>query len=537
MEQLELVRLFNKYVPNSNGAEISPAQILSIMVANIIISPTPLYRVESWLHDSLDGLGEERIEAAKYNDDRLGRSLDLLFDADRASFMAEIGSQAIQVHQLETDEFHNDSTTITFHGDYENSKEGAVKLLHGHNKDHRPDCKQIVFGLNITADGHVPLSYQLYDGNQADVATHQPNWEHLRKLLDKEDFIYVADCKLCTLDNLAKIDENGGRFITIIPRNVKEVKGFLQRVREGEEVSWQHDYVVPDSRKKRHSQTYRLHVGERMNGYRVLWIHSEAKAQLEEKTRERRILKGEEALQELSSKLNRYQLKTSDKIEAAIKKAISGASNYLCVTLDQEIKVENVQVGGGRPSSNTKYREKSTTSYRLSWYRNEAEIEATKRTDGFFPLVDNTKLEPVKVLQIYKNQPYLEKRFSTHKSVLEVAPVFLKIPHRIEAMMFLYFIALMLVSLIERRLRRGMKEENTASLPLRPDRSHTKKPTWRTIRDTMEGIHLIRIEQSGRVIQQQVKGLDKLRRNILKLLKVPIEAYTHLSDRWWEFVP
>jgi len=103
--------------------------------------------------------------------------------------------------------------------------------------------------------------------------------------------------------------------------------------------------------------------------------------------------------------------------------------------------------------------------------------------------------------------------------------------------MFLYFIALMLVSLNERRLRRRMKEENTASLPLRPDRSHTKKPTWRTIRDTMEGIHLTRIEQSGRVIQQQVKGLDKLRQNILKLLKVPIEAYTHLNDRWWEFVP
>jgi len=537
MEQMELVRLFGKYVPNSNEAEVSPAQVLSIMVANIIISPTPLYRVQSWLHDFLDGMGEEHVQAAKYNDDRLGRNLDLLFDADRASFMAEIGSQAIQVHQLETDEIHNDSTSITFHGAYENPEEEAVKLLHGHNKDHRPDCKQIVFGLNVTADGHVPLSYQLYDGNQADVATHQPNWEHLRKLLSKEDFIYVADCKLCSLDNLAKIDENGGQFITIIPRNVKEIKGFLQRIREGEEVSWQHDYIVPDSRKKGRFHTYRLHVGEQMNGYRVLWVHSDAKARLEEKAREARVLKAEEALQKLASGLNRYRLKTDDKIEAAIKKAINGASRYLCVTLDKDVKVETIQIGGGRPGPNTKYREKSTTSYRLSWHRDEAEIEATKRTDGFFPLVDNTALEPVKVLQTYKDQPYLEKRFSTHKSVLEVAPMFLKTPHRIEAMMFLYFIALMLVSLIERRLRQEMKKQDIASLPLRPDRSHTKKPTWRTIRDTMEGIHLAIIERSGKVIQKQLKGLDKLHQEVLRLLKIPVEVYTRIGDRWWEFVP
>lgn len=73
--------------------------------------------------------------------------------------------------------------------------------------------------------------------------------------------------------------------------------------------------------------------------------------------------------------------------------------------------------------------------------------------------------DPVEVLRTYKNQPYLEKRFSTKKSVLNVAPVFLKSPRRIEAMMFLYFIALMLVSLIERRMRREMQEQHIERLP------------------------------------------------------------------------
>ncbi|MCP4285230.1 MAG: DUF4277 domain-containing protein [Gammaproteobacteria bacterium] len=94
MQRLGLVQLFNKYVPNSNGAEIAPAQVLCMMVMNIMVSAKPLYRVEQWLHDYLDGLTEEPIDSAKYNDDRLRRNLDLLFDADRSSFMAELSANA-----------------------------------------------------------------------------------------------------------------------------------------------------------------------------------------------------------------------------------------------------------------------------------------------------------------------------------------------------------------------------------------------------------------------------------------------------------
>jgi len=117
----------------------------------------------------------------------------------------------VGVHQLQTEEIHNDSTSVTFIGAYDREEPKAVKIRHGYNKDHRPDCKQIVFGLNITGDGHVPLSYQLYDGNRADVTTHVPNWEQLRELLGKEDFIYVADSKLCSYENLCTIAENGAR--------------------------------------------------------------------------------------------------------------------------------------------------------------------------------------------------------------------------------------------------------------------------------------------------------------------------------------
>ncbi|MEA2079336.1 MAG: IS1634 family transposase [Pseudomonadota bacterium] len=535
MDELGLVQLFAKYVPNTS-MEIAPAQVLSMMVMNIMVSATPLYRMEDWLHDYLDGVTEGRFEAAKYNDDRLGRNLDILFDTDRSSLMTELSANAIRAHQLETQEIHNDSTSVTFIGDYDGVDPKAVNITYGYNKDHRPDCKQIVFGLNITGDGHIPLSYQLYDGNQADVTTHVGNWEQLREMLGKEDFIYVADSKLCSYENLRTIAENGGLFITVVPRNFREVKGFRERVREGEEIEWQHQHQVPDSRKKGRTQNYRIHVGERMDeGYRILWIHSKAKEGLERKARENRICKSEQALEVLSSGLNQRFLKTREQIELAIKKATKGASAYLLVTIHEERTTEKVQIGKGRPGPNTRYKEKEVIHYQLEWARDEEEIRKMQRSDGLFPLVDNTSLEPVEVLRTYKDQPYLEKRFNTHKSVLEVAPVFLETPRRIEAMMFLYFIALMLVSLIERRIRLEMQEQEIESLPMRPAGMHTKKPTWRTIVDTFHGVHLATIEQSGKTIHTALKGLSTLRRQILALLKVPIETYTRLCDRWWEY--
>ena len=535
MDKLGVAQLFDKYIPNK-GMEVAPAQVLCMMVMNIMVSAKPLYRIEDWLHDYFDGVTEERFEAAKYNDDRLGRNLDLLFDADRSSFMTELSANAIMAHQLETEVMHNDSTSITFIGAYNREDPEAVRILHGYNKDHRPDCKQIVFGLNITADGHIPVSYQLYDGNQADVTTHVPNWEQLREMLGKEDFTYVADSKLCAYENLRIIDENGGLFITVVPRNFREVKGFLERVREGEEIEWQHQHEVPDSRKKGRTQKYRIHFGEKMDaGYRILWIHSKAKEGLERKARESRICKSEQALEALSSGLNQRFLKTREQIEQAIKKATKGASAYLLVTLHEERTTENVQVGKGRPGPNTRYKEKEIIHYQLEWTRDGEEIRKVQRSDGLFPLVDNTPLGPIEVLRTYKDQPYLEKRFNTHKSILEVAPVFLKTPRRIEAMMFLYFIALMLVSLIERRIRLEMQEQEIESLPMRPAGMQTKKPTWRTIVDSFHGVHLATIEQSGEVIHTVLKGMSALRRQILTLLKVPITAYTRLCDRWWEY--
>ena len=364
MDQLNLYKLFDKYVPNS-GADVKPAQVLCMMVLNIVNARKPLYRIEEWLENYLDGVTEDRIEAAKYNDDRLARTLDRLFDADRGSLMAEVSKMAMDVHSLELERVHNDTTSITFSGAYETPSNEAVQLKRGFNKDHRPNSKQIVFGLNITEDGHVPLSFQLYDGNQADVSTHKPNWNGLRKLLEKDDFIYVADSKLCALDTLFHIADAGGLFITVMPRNFKEVKGFLDRVREGEDVQWQHRYQKSNSRKKTEKITYRIYEGERCrDGYRILWVYSSTKAHQQQKARETQLKKAKVELDKIAGKLNTYNLKTREQIQTKVEKLLAKCNGLMQVDIIEQRQTDRVKVGAGRPGANSHYRERETVTYR-----------------------------------------------------------------------------------------------------------------------------------------------------------------------------
>ena len=232
MDSLDLFSLFEKYIPTTESSLVDHAESLCVLTANIICENKPLYKVQEWLSRYSDGLAGEPVSTSLYNDDRFARALSALFRANRHSLMTELSCNAIAVHKLLTEEIHNDSTTVTFIGKYDTPDPEAVKLKHGHNKDFRPDCKQIVFGLNITADGHVPLSFKLFDGNTTDDVTHIPNWNGLRTLLAKEDFIYVADCKLCSKKNLLHISDNGGLFITIVPKDRKEVKQFYNSLKK-----------------------------------------------------------------------------------------------------------------------------------------------------------------------------------------------------------------------------------------------------------------------------------------------------------------
>lgn len=219
MAELEIYELFKEFVPKGNGL-VEPAEGLCMMINNIINSRKPLYKIEDWVADYASVRGEAHINASTFNNHRLSRDLDGLYAAKRNSLMTRVSANAIRLHRLDLLRIHNDTTSLTLFGSYDNPCEGeSAQPACGYNKDGHPDCKQIVFGLNITEDGHVPLSYETYNGNTTDSDTHRPNWDAEQKQLETEDFVYIADSKLCSIENMAYIAENEGKFITLMPRN------------------------------------------------------------------------------------------------------------------------------------------------------------------------------------------------------------------------------------------------------------------------------------------------------------------------------
>ena len=541
IEDLGISGIFDKIIPRGEE-EISHGMVLNILLLNLLDSGQPLYKVSDWLSPYSDGIGELPILAGKYHDKRLGSALDALYSASRHTILTEISSKAIALHGLDTGRVHNDTTTVTFSGAYERDrgKGSEVKLTQGYNKDHRPDMKQVVFGLNVCADGHVPLLSHLYSGNQSDSGTHQDNWQSLRALLGTVDFHYIADSKLSSTENLMLINDAGGKFTSILPATRKEVKAFHSGLSQGDipaSGTWEQAMSKADSRKKGEEVVYRTYeAGGTQEGFRLIFVHSSAKARQDAQSRQAAIEGSLGVLAGLKKDLNQYYRKTEEQIRSYIKEKAGKGLQFIDIELVVKKETTKRKVGAGRVGPSSIWREEETTTYELKYGLNQGKVDQQAKTDGVFPLVTNTVLKAAEVLGCYKDQPYLEKRFSTLKSVLVVAPVFLKKPERVEAMLLLYLIALMIVALIERKIRKEMEAKKIKEIPILPRQMKTQKPTWNNIQFCFCSAIMV-YTMIGGVTQTTVKGIGKDQIKVLHLLGVDLDKYYQTVQIDWFINP
>ncbi len=120
--------------------------------------------------------------------------------ADRASLLTALVMHAIREFAIDLSEMHQDTTTVSFSGDYADQRpaeeaDRPPRITFGYNKDHRPDLKQLLYSITISADGAVPVHCKTYDGNTTDDSVHQETWTFLRQIIGHADFLYVADSK------------------------------------------------------------------------------------------------------------------------------------------------------------------------------------------------------------------------------------------------------------------------------------------------------------------------------------------------------
>jgi transposase len=496
---------------------------IELLIKSLLVEPNAIYRVRQWSQ-----LYAPRwIGSGTIGDDAIGRALDRLFEADRASLLTSLALSAINHFDLDTSRVHNDSTSIKFSGAYARQNPKGVQLRRGFSKDHRPDLKQLVYSLSVSADGAIPIHYKAYEGNRNDDTTHLETWQTLRRLLDKSDFIYVADSKLCVRETLLQIDAQQGRFVTILPRTRGEVGKFAAECLANR-IRWAFLWRQRCPRHQKRWDVFELAQGffQVQEGFALYWYRSSEKCNRDHQEREELIAAAMERLERLNNPMRRGR-KTAPALQKSADQIVAKfhARDWIDVTIQIQESAVFRQAQRGRPSQSSTYHRKVKQISKVLARRNLAGIARSQAMDGIFPLTTNAQLSPLQVLKAYKYQPRLEKRHSLFKSLLEVSPVFLKKNTRIEAFVFVYFAAQLVASLIERTVGKNMTRDGLKDLPILPEGRPSKHPSAAQILETFAHRSEHQLYEGSTKIKTFVQPLRDIENVVLGLLDLSQDIY------------
>ena len=543
LERMGLEALLDRHVatPDRRSA-VTHARALGVLLRSIIVEREPLYRQQESVHGFASGLfGLDAGQMAHLSDDRIGRALDRLFDADRAALLTEVALAIGRRFQVNFERLHNDSTSISFCGQYRAAGGRAIRgrsapaITYGFSKDHRPDLKQLLFILSVSADG-VPVAFRCAAGNTSDSVTHIETWNTLRAVAGRADFLYVADSKLCSYENLQYIHRAGGRLVTVLPRSRQEDAQFRQWI-QTHTPDWE---LVWDRPNPRYSDGPRdrwrvfQQAVPSIEVWPITWVWSALLTLRHSARRQRNISAAIEQLTALHLRLvgARARLRGAKEIDHAVEQIIERhyVGRYLKVKRVVREEYQFKQTRRGRPGPGTDYRKITRKRFDIDWSIDQAAITYDEKSDGMYPLLTNDRtLTPAQVLQAHKGQPTIEKRFAQVKSVHEIAPVYLHNEGRIEALFTLYFLALLVQALIERELRQAMARNQLEQLPLYPEQRKCKRPTTEQTLRLFSLTERHTLVQGGHLVKVFQPEFTDLQRQVLDLLGVPINAFRSIT--------
>jgi len=539
LKEVRLEEFLREHLPKEDGrTKLPTAKTLLVLLRNVLVSREPIYGVGEWAaRHAPDLFGLSPQDVQRLNDDRVGRALDRLFLADVPSLVLAVAGHVVRKFHISLDELHNDSTSIAFFGAYSRADEEkrylgrpTLAITFGHSKDHRPDLKQLLYILTVTRDGGVPIHFRAQSGNVTDDTTHRDTWDLLCQLAGRRDFLYVADSKLATSDNMRHIACHGGRFLSVLPRTRAEDAVFRTQLREGQ-VVWE---PIWDKQDEEGQLLDRFSIFPESTvtaeGFRLVWYHSTRKAELDAAARAHKIDRALRRLGQLRRKLAspRTRYRQADKVQKAVEDVLRecDTEGWIQVEILPHEEETYRQAKPGRPGKDTRYVRQVKTRLELRYEIDIARVSEAGTSDGVFPLVSNvTDLSPRELLFAYKRQPTIEKRFSQLKTDFAVAPVYLKEVRRIQALLCVYFFALLIEALLERELRRAMQREEIEWLPMYPEGRPCRWPTARRLIDLFESVQRHVLTQGKRPPQLTVTELSHLQRKLLTLLALPATNY------------
>jgi transposase len=437
LRKMDLRGIVDRMLPTQ--AEVSHGEVVEALVLNRLTAPRPLYRIEDWAQQlGLDVLTGR--DPARLNDDRLGRTLDVLAE-HVADVQAAVSLHLVHAFELRVSDVHFDTTTLLLEGDYDESELAAL----GHSKDHRVGHKQVKLALATTEDGEVPLAHLTVPGDTGDVTTVPEALVQLRRQIQTQPVVVSGDGVMWSQANMDAVARAGGVFlgpIAMIPSVARWVCAAEPRTEVTVQLTRQHKPVL-----YRAAVVSRFPVGGVPNAGARLVVFDPRRAEAEAAERAAALLRYKKALEALSGRLNRRTLKTRaavDKAVAALARRHGLAARYLVTTT-----------------------EGTDGACSLTWRRDEVALAAAPSRDGKWPLVTNKAGLDDEALcawavRRYKTHGRIERDMHLVKGTLRVRPLFVQNDLRVRALVAISVLALQALTLLERAGRRVLPAARSA---------------------------------------------------------------------------
>jgi transposase len=413
-KQLHLDRFWRERLePSREGTEWY--EVLVVLTAYRLIDPGSEWRLHRYWYDRSamgDLLGTDFAVAAK---DTLYRTLDQLL-VHKEDLFRFLRGRWEDLFGVKFEVLLYDLTSTYFESDPPFGEND--KRRHGYSRDHRPDCVQMVIALVVTVEGF-PLAYEVMAGNTVDNSTLKGFLEKIERMYGTAERIWVMDRGIPTEEVLGEMRASGRvRYVVGTP------KGRLTRLESALlERPW--ESARPSVNVKLLPQQNELYV----------YVQSQARVSKERAMRRRQLKKLWKRLHELQKQRPGYEALIG---KIAVAQHEAGRTAALVEIVLPEPPPKNAR--------------SSRTSFRFAL--NKEKLRQIRRREGRYLLRTNlTGTDPAKLWEFYLQLVEVEGAFKCLKDDLAVRPVFHQREDRIEAHIFVAFLAYCVQASLRHKLR------------------------------------------------------------------------------------
>lgn len=474
------------------NCKISPGLLIESLVACVLCDRKPLWKVEEfWRQQDMAHLFPEGIDPSQLNDDAYGRALDKLSEVNMGLIISLVSLTMLKAHDLGISFIHLDTTSKSVQGVYEEECPLDFDVCFGFSKDHRPDLKQIKMGLGVNEKG-MPVMGQVISGNESDVKFNPQAAVQMKEFFEKKQFrdvIFVSDCAIVSTENLAELARKHVRFISRLP----ETFGLAEKLKDTAFLS--QDWVEVNSESAAKYKIFAIDEVLDDRKYRFLVVQSSQLEKKKENTLQRQIAKKKSKCEQEAKKLAKQTFACeADALTMFNELSKKIHSEGFCLNgkvYRQETKNYSQK---GRPKAGEEA--KITVEYKVESIvadMSPETFEDLKRKESTFILLTNVmnkqKYDDERILLEYKHQICVENRFRFLKNPVYFGPMYLKDKQRVQALGYVFILALLIACYLEYRVRENLKKNGQSVLL--PGRKKTNVPSITTILEILDTVQII----------------------------------------------